>query len=330
MDRMKTLIHHDGALGDALLSLTCIDAIKADSSSVHVQGRQDVVAFLKETGCVDAASSSGASAYASLYTAADLDTRKFLSRFDRAFVFTARSDSPLPANIGALIPDTRTVGTIPPDDVKIHVALYRLAQLFPDRLSAEPPVLHCSQQSRDGSQSLIEAAGYVGGRMLIAVHPGSGGKSKCWRLDRYFELVVKLRKSCNPFFLLFSGPAEGLHMKKQIDRFSLGCDDVLHVSGMELIQAASLLSLCSLYIGNDSGFTHLAAAMGCAVIALFGPTDPVLWRPTGPRVEVVSAGFPGSLDEITVASVYEKAVSLVPVRSSSIAVPARREEEFSL
>ncbi len=312
---MKTLIHHDGALGDALLSLPSIDAIKAVSSSIHFQGRQDVAAFLKETGYVDAGSSSGASAYASLYTTVSADARKFLSQFDRAFVFTTRSDSSLAANIGAVIPNTRTIRTIPPDDTKIHVALHRLAQLFPDRPSAEAPILKCPRAYLDSAHSLIEDSGCADGRMLIAVHPGSGGTAKRWRLDRYFELVEKFRKSCHPFFLLFSGPAEEPSMKKKIARFSLGCDDVLPISDRKLIEAASLLSLCSLYLGNDSGFTHLAAAMGCSGIALFGPTDPVLWKPAGSRVEVVSAGFPGSVDEIDMASVYEKAISLLAERS---------------
>ncbi len=309
---MKTLVHHDGALGDALLSLPCINAIKADSSSIHFQGRRDVAELLKQTGCADDVSSSGVAAYASLYTEADANARGFLARFDRAFVFTARSDSPPAANIGAVVRRTRVIRTVPPDGAGVPAALYRFAQLFP-RLPPAFPLLRCPREYLDSAHLLIEKAGCAGDRTLIAVHPGSGGAAKRWRLDRYFELVEKLRKSCRPFFLLFSGPAEEPDMKKQIDRLSLRCDDVLHISDRKLIEAASLLSLCSLYIGNDSGFTHLAAAMGCRVIALFGPTDPALWKPAGPRVEVIS-GFPGAVDEITAAAIYEKAVSLLAVR----------------
>ncbi len=308
---MKTLVHHDGALGDALLSLPCINAIKADSSSIHFQGRRDVAELLKQTGCADEVSSAGGAAYASLYAEADANARGFLARFDRAFVFTARSDSPLAANIGAVIRRTRVIRTVPPDGAGIPAALYRFAQLFPGPLPPVFPLLHCPREYLDSARVLIEEAGCAGDRIPIAVHPGSGGTTKRWRLDRYFELVEKLRKSCRPFFLLFSGPAEEPDVKKQIDRFSLRCDDVLHISDRKLIEAASLLSLCGLYIGNDSGFTHLAAAVGCGVIALFGPTDPALWKPAGPRVEVISAGFPGAVDEISAAAVYEKAVSLL-------------------
>jgi ADP-heptose:LPS heptosyltransferase len=48
----------------------------------------------------------------------------------------------------------------------------------------------------------------------------------------------------------------------------------------------ALLSQAGLYVGNDSGVTHLAAAAGAPTLALFGPTDPATWAPVGPRVEV--------------------------------------------
>jgi ADP-heptose:LPS heptosyltransferase len=50
---------------------------------------------------------------------------------------------------------------------------------------------------------------------------------------------------------------------------------------------AALLARAGAYVGNDSGVTHLAAASGAPTIALFGPTDPRVWAPLGPRVEVI-------------------------------------------
>ena len=58
--------------------------------------------------------------------------------------------------------------------------------------------------------------------------------------------------------------------------------------GMELKKVAALLSLCDVFLGNDSGLTHLAAAVGVETVALFGPTDPGEWAPRGRRVTVVS------------------------------------------
>jgi ADP-heptose:LPS heptosyltransferase len=63
------------------------------------------------------------------------------------------------------------------------------------------------------------------------------------------------------------------------------------------------LSRCGLYVGNDSGTTHLAAAVGCATVALFGVSDPVLWAPRGRLVRLVRS--PGnSMNDLDVDDVW--------------------------
>jgi heptosyltransferase-3 len=74
-----------------------------------------------------------------------------------------------------------------------------------------------------------------------------------------------------------------------------------------LYELACWLRTARLYIGNDSGITHLAAAAGVPVVAIFGPTDPAVWAPRGDRVRIVS----GNLDEITVEQVLKAALSVV-------------------
>ena len=58
----------------------------------------------------------------------------------------------------------------------------------------------------------------------------------------------------------------------------------------DLYELACWLASARLYIGNDSGITHLAAAVGTPVLALFGPTDPAIWAPRGPHVRVLRWG----------------------------------------
>ncbi len=317
---MKTLIHHGGSLGDTLLSLPCFVAIRKDSSSVHFIGGRDIAGFLNETGWVDTFSCAGSAVNTSLYTSADFHSRRFLASFDRAFVFTSRSDSPVTATIGSAIPGTRTITAVPPDGMEIHAAEHRLAQLSGCARSPFPPAtLKLSQ--RDDALELFEKAGCVDGRLRVAVHPGSGGRKKCWPLEKYCELVAGIAGDFRPIFLFFSGPAEEQVVKKHIDRFSRSRNDVTHIADCSLYTAASLLSRCSLYIGNDSGFSHLAAATGCRVLALFGPTNPVVWAPLG-NVEIVSAGFPAPIDRIAVDTVFRKAVSLLSREPITVAEPS--------
>jgi ADP-heptose:LPS heptosyltransferase len=71
-----------------------------------------------------------------------------------------------------------------------------------------------------------------------------------------------------------------------------------------LYELGCWLASARIYVGNDSGITHLAAAVGTPVVAVFGETDPAVWAPRGERVRVVSCG---SLEEISVDEVLEAA-----------------------
>jgi heptosyltransferase III len=87
-------------------------------------------------------------------------------------------------------------------------------------------------------------------------------------------------------------------------RWSAGPQEALEdaVRFENLHQLACWLASARVYIGNDSGITHLAAAVGTPVVAIFGPTDAAVWAPRGERVSVVSAG---SLDAISVDAVLQ-------------------------
>ncbi|MER3484977.1 MAG: hypothetical protein C4345_02345, partial [Chloroflexota bacterium] len=78
---------------------------------------------------------------------------------------------------------------------------------------------------------------------------------------------------------------------------------VVHSTGLALRQLAAVLSCCDVYVGNDSGVTHLAAALDVPVVALFGPTDPRMWAPRGSYVSVLWKGH--EITAITVGEVLE-------------------------
>ncbi|MBX9603404.1 MAG: glycosyltransferase family 9 protein [Bryobacteraceae bacterium] len=103
---------------------------------------------------------------------------------------------------------------------------------------------------------------------FIAIHPFSGSARKNWPLERYRELAAAL-----PGEVRFTaGPEETL---AEAHRFA------------DLGSLAGWLASASLYIGNDSGITHLAAALGVPTIAIFQASDPEVWAPRGRRVAVI-------------------------------------------
>ena len=78
---------------------------------------------------------------------------------------------------------------------------------------------------------------------------------------------------------------------------------MIELSGCTLVELATVLSACRAFIGNDSGVTHIAAAVGLPTIALFGPSDADRWGPRGPHVSVIKAPE-GNIDCISINDVW--------------------------
>lgn len=124
-------------------------------------------------------------------------------------------------------------------------------------------------------------------RDAIVIHPFSGSKKKNWPLDRYRELASRL-----PFQVEWlAGPEEDL---PEAHRFENLWDLACWIAGARL------------YIGNDSGITHLAAAVGATTLAIFGPASPKIWIPRGQNVEVIAVSDLNDLDVPFVAQVAIK------------------------
>jgi len=116
---------------------------------------------------------------------------------------------------------------------------------------------------------------------FLAIHPGSGSPTKNWPLDHWTALLTQLRAAGRPI-LLVGGEADG----PALDRLRpLATWTAFH---RPLPELAALLSRADRFLGHDSGVTHLAAAAGAPVTALFGPTDPVVWAP--PDATVLRGG----------------------------------------
>ena len=119
----------------------------------------------------------------------------------------------------------------------------------------------------------------------IVLHPGSGSPKKNAPLELFKEVYLHLEEDGEkPLFAL--GEAE-YHLAEELKSF-----DVYPVGGIR--KFAKLLKGAKGFLGNDSGFTHLAGYLGVRTVALFGPTDPLVWRPLGPKVEVLYKNLPCS------------------------------------
>ena len=163
--------------------------------------------------------------------------------------------------------------------------------------------LHAARLREHGlelSAAAIEVVGDPAGPWIV--HPGSGGRDKCWPAERTAELVDRLREAGTPVRVVF-GEAEAqrwsdAERSRWVQRYDArGCGS--------LNQLIEQLRDAAGYVGNDAGPTHLAAQLGLPTVALFGPSDPRVWAPRGPAVTVVAPDSPRPMDWLGVERVLE-------------------------
>jgi ADP-heptose:LPS heptosyltransferase len=178
--------------------------------------------------------------------------------------------------------------------------LAALARRLGGELQSEPAPLVFSPEEH---QAAHQAAPSLSPGFL-AIHPGSGSPAKNWPADRLAALA-DARGGGRPW-LLVVGPAD-----EEAAAPLCRCAGALPVRELPVRVLGALLGRAGLYVGNDSGVSHLAAAAGAPTLALFGPTDPAVWSPVGPRVGTVRSPTRrmGGLD---LASVRAAAARLLP------------------
>ncbi len=210
-----------------------------------------------------------------------------VSKADRIVAFFKDEEGIIKGNLRAFFPGVSVwvLPAFPPKGKKIHVARY-LARCL---RSAELPVNSDGALKEAGKRPLLSAPRVSKKRDRMVFHPGSGDRQKnhppdFWMnfLQRHGEIPRFTR--LKPTLLL--GPAE-------VSLKAFFRDHGDFVSPLEILfcpekeQLLNVLGSAALYLGHDSGITHLSGLMGTPTVALFKQTDPVQWGPLGPRVRII-------------------------------------------
>ena len=174
---------------------------------------------------------------------------------------------------------------------------------FPEHDEIEMPVpvfiaknlsreLSCSIAIKPYNIAISEEALYKAREILghaespVFIHPGSGGIKKIWPLSRWMGLVEWLRITFPSIpIVIVTGPAD--EPVEPFVKWAIERHAVIRLHNISLPILAAALSMGRLYIGNDSGISHLAAASGVPVIVIFGPTNPAVWAPWNKNVFVL-------------------------------------------
>jgi predicted lipopolysaccharide heptosyltransferase III len=136
---------------------------------------------------------------------------------------------------------------------------------------------------RDVIDRLIPQAGSA--TVMVAIHPGARKIMRQWKPDRYAAIASRLHEQYGAAIILLGGP-EDQQLLDEIER-RMGFAATLKSCNLSLLDMAAVFSLCHLFIGNDSGPGHIAAAVGCPTLSLFGPNFPFICRPYIASGEVI-------------------------------------------
>lgn len=307
----RAVILQPGAIGDCILTIPLAKFMK-DSlglGGIDILGHTEYIGILPGRTCIDGIRSIDSMDLHRLFVQAKtfdlVDEDPLINAFaDYAWIatFLGEPDSDFEQNLiytanCSHSAEIITLSMKPPAGFWGHLTDFYIWQfieqsglsLKPSKLGADETLLKPTESDRNRGRELLGEMDIDADTKMVVIQPGSGSANKCWHLDNFLAVAEELRaRDFEVIFLL--GPAE-------LDRFSQ--KTINRITGvarclmdLSLTQVLGLLSCADIFLGNDSGITHLAAGLGIRTLTVFGPTNPAVYGPIGPAVRVFVKSSP--------------------------------------
>ncbi|MCC7519685.1 MAG: glycosyltransferase family 9 protein [Verrucomicrobiae bacterium] len=308
----SALFIRGGALGDFILTLPSIRVFRAafPDARVEIVGYPRIAALVENRGYASAVQPLDQRGMATFFAEdADLDPAlcAYLASFDLVVSFLYDPDGVFRRNLEragvrrAITADSRPGPTLHASE---HLAAWLEDAGLPRAI--ETPRLFPS--AADAAEAAARHPPPTGPR--VALHLGSGSPSKNWPVRRFVELAERFEAKGIETIVL-DGPADDA-AQKQFWATPLP-PGIRRCTGLPLTVLAAFLARCTTFVGHDSGITHLAAAVGAPVCAIFGPTDARVWRPRGAKAVVLQRGRdPANVTVEDVARAAEQGLAAAP------------------
>ena len=300
----KILVIRGGAIGDFILTLPAIAALRRQFPQAHLEvlGYPHIAQLAVAGGLADRVQPIEARGLAGFFARGgtlEPDLMDYFSDFDLIISYLYDPDEIFKTNVGRSLHGQFIVGPHRPDETAgIHATLVYLKPL--ERLAifdADPvPRLKVGRASRLPSErtgaSEAEVKDNVGfadaGRRdacpTLAFHPGSGSEKKNWPETNWAGLVQQIATT-NWNLLLIGGEAEGERLHRLAAALPPARCSV--AQSLPLAELAQRIQSAAAFVGHDSGITHLAAAVGLPCVVLWADTLEEVWRPQGERLVIL-------------------------------------------
>jgi heptosyltransferase-3 len=291
----RVLVIRGGAIGDFILTLPAIRLLRENFSSCHLEvlGYLGIADLAVSAGLADATRSLNNPRMALLFARGatiDPELAGYFSSFNLVISYLYDPDGILRGNLERIGVKTlidmpeRITNDAGHASAQLARPLQKLA-LFLEEPQWRQPVFPTGEKSA-----------------RIALHLGSGSESKNWPMEHWQRLISLLQKN-DPLVQIacVTGEAE----EARGTAFDRSADVSLeHWHALPLTELATRLSGCALFLGHDSGISHLASTCGVPSILLFGPTDPAIWAPPQTTIQVLQAPG-GDIKQLPFEAVWE-------------------------
>jgi ADP-heptose:LPS heptosyltransferase len=283
-DFPRILVIRTGAIGDTIVMSVVYQALRRQHPPAYIEavGHVERLQLINTPALINNITSIDSLAFAALYAEKSQFPEHLITyfhQFDTIILYSFDPGNILTNNLRKINANqVYRFDPFPPEDANIHVTTYLLKTLERLGIDAEGLFPEIAIPKTENSPSYSEG-------LRVAIHPSSGKPEKNWQAENFAELCARLINAYQTKILLIAGPAETETLQaitKDLPENSLR---ILHNRPLRTIAAE--LQGCHLYIGNDSGISHLAAALGVPTIAIFGPSNPQVWKPLGKRVIVL-------------------------------------------
>ncbi len=303
---MRIMIRATNWVGDAIMALPALRAVrdKFAGEYIAVVARPYVADIYREQGICDELIAYDPSGQHKGWRgrerlAVELRSRKFdvalllQNAFDAAWL-AWRAEIPERigyARDGRSILLTKAIpvpksGEIPAHEKFYYLELLRRAGLLETLPAVEDIVLQIPEAHRLSAAETLLAAGARPNVLRLAIGAGASyGSAKCWPPERFAEFANRFLAELDAEIILFGTPGELAVSSAIVAGMRRKPIDLTGKTAIADLPA--LLSQCHLFLGNDSGAMHVAAAVGLPTVAVFGPTDPEGTAPVTPRRSIV-------------------------------------------
>jgi heptosyltransferase III len=308
--RGKILVIRGGAIGDFILTLPAIAALRKNfpDAFVEVLGYPHIAQLALAGGLVDRVESIGSRALAGFFARnGELaeELVDYFSEFDLIISYLYDPDHIFSTNVARCTQAQFITGPHRPSERStVHATQLYLKPLERLAIFDADPIPRL-QVGRDSTPLFRNAEAR---ERILALHPGSGGEHKNWPEAKWAELLQNLINETSFNLLLVGGEVEGERLQRLAA--ALPPARVRVAQSRPLAELAQILQQCSGFIGHDSGISHLAAAVGLPGLILWGETAEVTWRPASDKMIVLR--HPDGLADLPVTLVLDK-IALLPV-----------------